>query len=167
MNKRIQKHIKLNVNHLYEFTLYNTYRGLFGAISLTAIVFSIALLVTGINEEGLIKKLLLLLVLVVFAGLIPYLMYKQAEVYLKNSPIYKDGILFEIDDNEILVRLEEEVVSNPWNEVYKVVETTKSFYLYTRQLGGIILPKDYIGEDYNLLRQYIVRNVNSAHYKLK
>lgn len=167
MSKVIKTHVKLNVKQLYEFTLYNTYRGLFGIISVITIVLSLALLITGINQEGTIKKILIFVILIIFAGVIPYLMYKQAEVYLKNSPIYKDGLLYEIDDNEIRVHNDDQIISSPWKKVYNAIETKNSFYLYTQNLGAIILPKNYVDEDYELIKKYIIRNVKGAHKKLK
>ena len=167
MGKEVKLSIILKIDCLYEFLLYNTYYGLFGIISAGIILFSAILLFTGIGEEGVIQKILLALFILVFLVIIPLVIRKEALKQLKKSPIYDIPLVYGISNEGIDIYRGNQILTNNWNEVKKAVELRNSIILYSNRFGAFILPKLDIGEDYDLLKAIIVRNLSFKKCKLK
>lgn len=166
MGREVKCNIHLKTEHLFEFLLYNTYRGFFGIISAAVIVFSIALLITGINEKGIIQKILILLILLVFLIVIPVLIYRSAFAQLKASPIYEKTLEYGISNEGIHINTENLNSTSKWNEIKSAVESKKSIILYSERLGAFILPKSEIGEDVSILRAIILKNMGGKKCNL-
>jgi hypothetical protein len=167
MGKEVNLSILLKKGRLYEFLLYNTYYGFFGIISAGVILFSSILLITGIGEKGVIQKILLAFFILIFLAIIPLAIYLDAVKQLKLSPIYNKPLLYRISNEGINVNHGDHLLSNNWGEVNKAVELHNSIILYSYNFGAFILPKLDIGEDYDLLKAIIVKNMSKRKCKFK
>lgn len=140
--------IKLTYGDMYRFDLYNTFHSSSGILSLVgaALVTFVAIFTAG--QIGLIYTVIYAICAAIFVIYYPLLLIFQSRAEIDRSTILSNPLHYTILDSGLdiishAVELDNEVVLD-WQDIMKVVETGKAFYIYTGKTTAYIIPKEQI-----------------------
>lgn len=138
--KPIKIEAKIDTKVLFSFLLRHTYTSFSGIagllISGTAFVFFLG----SLGGDNDFQKVLLLFASLLFNVINPYLLYKKAKAQAERNPLYKETLLYTLDDEGIHLEVNGKEEMLDWSMVKKWKKTGKVYILYTSTVHAILLP---------------------------
>lgn len=138
--KPIKIEAKIDAKVLFSFLLRHTYTSFSGIagllISGTAFVFFLK----SLGGDNDFQKVLLLFASLLFTVINPYLLYKKAKAQEVRNPLYKETLLYTLDDEGIHLAVNGKEEMLAWSMVRKWKKTGKVCILYTSTVHAILLP---------------------------
>lgn len=153
-----QQEISLSVNmktgYMYSFLfqhLHRSFKGIFGVcISLAALV---AFVMSLGSTEDTTRKVILLIIGLLFTVVNPVLLLIRAQKQVMLSPIYKQPLQYTFCKEGMKVSQGDEEQSIEWNRIVEVRKTSSILIIYTSRNSGSILAFKEMGDK----RQYVER----------
>lgn len=153
-----QQEISLSVNmktgYMYSFLfqhLHRSFKGIFGVcISLAALV---AFVMSLGSTEDTTRKVILLVIGLLFTVVNPVLLLIRAQKQVMLSPIYKQPLQYTFCKEGMKVSQGDEEQSIEWNRIVEVRKTSSILIIYTSRNSGSILAFKEMGDK----RQYVER----------
>lgn len=153
-----QREISLSVNmktgYMYSFLfqhLHRSFKGIFGVcISLAALV---AFVMSLGSTEDTTRKVILLVIGLLFTVVNPVLLLIRAQKQVMLSPIYKQPLQYTFCKEGMKVSQGDEEQSIEWNRIVEVRKTSSILIIYTSRNSGSILAFKEMGDK----RQYVER----------
>ena len=125
--------IKLNVNDIWLFSMYNANRGMLGIFNLSFTLAAIYMLMINISSSDIPMKLLFVFFILLFSVIQPAMLYLKAFKQAKNNHI-KDGF-------KIII--------------YKSAATNTMIIIFLNNIRAYLIPKRYLNKDNYRLKELI------------
>ncbi len=97
----------------------------------------------------------------------PFTLKTSAKNQVKSSEMFQKSLEYEVTENGISVTQDGQSAENSWENIMKVVSTSKSLVIYITRVRAIILPKESMGEDYMAVVEIISKNVPAKKVKIR
>ncbi|MGN0243082.1 MAG: YcxB family protein [Lachnospiraceae bacterium] len=144
MKYEIQVTMKPEYMRAFQFRHnYTKVSGILGVlISIVALVMCVLRWPTMTGQE----RALLLLIAALFLIVQPLMLLKNAGKQVRNNPIFRESIGYEISDEGITVKQGEEAVAVGYENIRKCVFMKKQLVVYTSAVHAFIMPYEDMGE---------------------
>ena len=146
MEKPIELKVKITGKELFSFMMKHTYSrfsGLFGlGLSLVALV----LLVMSFGDGDDMKAIILLVIALLFTVVNPLMLYTRAKQQALSNPVYKETLLYTLDESSISLKVNDTEESIEWEKILKWKKTGSVCILYTTDIHAILLPFSCMGD---------------------
>ncbi len=155
----IKFEVKMTDKIMYDFLLYHSYTspsGLFATlVGVGCLMFSINKGMNGDSQSAIMLGALAAMLLIST----PFTLKTSAKNQVKSSEMFQKSLEYEVTENGISVTQDGQSAENSWENIMKVVSTSKSLVIYITRVRAIILPKESMGEDYMAVVEIISKNV--------
>ena len=159
--------VQMTDKYMYDFMLYHNYTHASGLMSAIAGVLCFAVFFTKMNNGDATSSIVWLMCAILFLIINPQNMKSRAKMQVKNTPMFQKPLEYELNDQGVIVRQEEQEVINSWEEFTKAVSTGKSIILYMGRIRALILPKKCIGEQYEEVLKMIHTHISPKKVKIR
>lgn len=159
--------ITLSDKDMYRFSMYHTYRGSQGAVS---VILAILSFIAAVKTYGSVTGTYTILY-VVFGCL--FLFYMPCSLYLKSkrqflmSEVLRDSLHYVVDDTGVHTSQNGETADLHWEQVYKIVSTKRQVLLYSNRVNAYIIPREQLGKNYEILCQIAGEHLKKFRFKMK
>lgn len=164
--KEIKFNTQVGKKELYHFLMhhfYTSFSGIFG-ILLSLAAFVVLLLNIGKGEP--FQLLILLIMASLFTILQPLQMLQKAEKQIKVNPVFQKPLHYVVNKRGICVSQNGEASTIEWNEIQRIVETKKAFFVYMNTMNANVIPKEQIMDVKDNFRKLVKENMDKGTYKL-
>lgn len=163
----IKFEVKMTEEYMHDFLLYHTYTHMSGIVEIIAgilgLVTGIKYLLSGNSQAGMIG----LLIAAMFLIINPMSMKSKARNQVKQTEMFQKPLEYELDETGITVRQGELATTNKWEDFTKAISTKKSVIVYVTKVRAIILPKEYMEEQYDEVLEMIRAHMPASKVKIK
>ncbi len=167
MEKEVKFSVQMTIKTMYSFLMYHGYHGFAGIANLVLSGGAIGLLIAGVGKEDSFARLMLVLIALLFTVINPiYLLYKAAK-QVKLTPMFLKPLNYVVNEQGILVSQETEKLLTEWEEVIKVTETKQAYYIYLSLTRSFLFPKESLGDQEQIFREILRKEVDSKKCRLK
>ncbi|MDE6875565.1 MAG: YcxB family protein [Lachnospiraceae bacterium] len=139
--QEIRFSVKMKVKTMYRFLIHHGYAGMSGVINFVISGGALALLVAGVGESTA-SKAALAIVAALFTVINPLYLYYKAAKQVKLTPMFAKPLDYTVSSGGLTVAQGEEMLTVAWDELRRVVETGKDFYIYLSLTRAYIFPKE-------------------------
>lgn len=155
---------KLTKKEMFNFMLRHNYYSLGGVCGVIISIGALVLFFANINNDKINNayKIALLFVGVLFIVVQPIMLYIKSCKQVKNSGSINKPLVYEFNDREFTISMDEESVSQSYADILKVISTRLSVIIYINRYRAFILPKSCIGENLENLKKLISDNAKNA-----
>ena len=159
--------VQMTDKYMYDFMLYHNYTHASGLMSTIAGVLCFAVFLTKVTGGDMQSSIIWLMCSILMLVINPQNMKSRAKMQVKNTPMYQKPFEYEIHDEGITVRQDDQEVKNAWEDFTKAVSTGKSVLLYIGRIRAIILPKECMGEQYEEVLRMIHTHMPPKKVKIR
>lgn len=138
--KTIKIEAKIDAKVIFSFLLRHTYTSLSGIVGLLISGTAFVFFLRSLGGENDFQKVLLLVVSLLFTVINPYLLYEKAKDQAARNLLYKETLLYTLDDEGICLEVDGKEERVVWSMVKKWKKTGKVCILYTSTVHAILLP---------------------------
>lgn len=155
---------KLTKREMFNFMLRHNYHSLGGVCGIIISIGALVLFFANLNNDKVndMYKIALLFVGVLFIIVQPIMLYIKSCTQVKNSGSINKPLVYEFNDREFTISMDEEKVSQSYADIFKVISTRLSVIIYINRYRAFILPKSCIGENFESLKKLIYDNAKNA-----
>lgn len=162
--------IQIKEKDLFHFLMrhfYGSFSGIIGVIiSLAALALFAFGLIRGDMFDGTQQAMLFILASL-FTIIQPLQLMVKAKGQVKRSPVKDKPLCYEVSGEGIYIRQEEEQATLPWEEIRRLVETPKAFFIYISSVNANILPKDQMNGLETAFRKEALLHMDRGALKVK
>jgi len=138
--KPIRIEAKIDAGVLFSFMLRHTYTTFSGLFTIVLGLGALGLFVQSLSGNNDSQKLILLIIAILFTVGNPYLLYKKAKEQAKRNPLYKEALVYTLDDAGVHLTVDEKEETLEWPRIKKWKKIGKVCILYTSKVHAILLP---------------------------
>mgnify|MGYP002511428393 CR=1 FL=1 len=157
--EEIRFSVTMKVKTMYRFLMHHGYAGMAGIINLMISGGALVLLIAGFGSTAG-SKAALAVVAALFTVINPLYLYYKAAKQVKLTPMFAKPLDYAVNDGGITVSQGEENLTVSWDELRRVVETGKDFYIYLSLTRAYIFPKEELGIQTDTFRTAVKEHVN-------
>jgi len=95
----------------------------------------------------------------------PWSLFTSAKKQMLLNPAFKKPLHYNIDDEGIKVSQGNDTVEVLWEQLFKVMATSKSIIIYTSPVNAWILPYQSVGENTDKLKELLREKLPKAKLK--
>ncbi len=158
--------INMKVGYMYSFLfqhLHRSFKGIFGVcISIAALV---AFFMSFDGTEDTTRKVILLLIGLLFTVINPIMLLIKAKQQVMLSPIFKQPLQYAFSPAGMKVSQGEEEQFVTWEQILEVRKTPSVLILYTSRSSGSILAFKEMGEQRQEVERIIAKGCKGAGVK--
>ncbi len=140
--------VQMTEKYMYDFLLYSYYTRFSGLFSTIVGVFCLGNGITLLMNESMSQSLIWIFLAIFLLVMTPINMKSKAKLQVTQSEMFKNPLEYELNDEGVVIRQDEQEARVTWDEMMKAVSTQKSVILYITKIRAIILPKECMGEMY-------------------
>ena len=140
--------VQMTDKYMYDFMLYHNYTHASGLMCAIAGVLCFAVFLTKIGNGDVPSSAVWLMCAIVMLIMNPQNMKSKAKMQVKNTPMFQKPLEYEVHEEGITIRQDDQEVQNAWGDFTKAVSTGKSVLLYMGRIRALILPKECMGGQY-------------------
>ncbi len=140
--------VQMTDKYMYDFMLYHNYTHASGLMSAIAGVLCFAVFLTKISNGDVPTSAVWLMCAIVMLIMNPQNMKSKAKMQVKNTPMFQKPLEYEVHEEGIIIRQDDQEANNPWSDFTKAVSTGKCVLLYMGRIRALVLPKECMGEQY-------------------
>ncbi len=159
--------VKMTDKYMYDFMLYHNYTHASGLMTAIAGALCLAVFVTKVTDGDIQSAAIWLICAILFLVINPRSMKSQAKMQVKNTPMFQKPLEYELTEEGIIVKQDEQEMMNPWSEVTKAVSTNQSVLLYIGRVRALIFPKECMGEQYEEAMKMIHTHMPPKKVKIR
>lgn len=167
MNQEANFQILMKVNDMYRFLIRHAYIGTSGVINLIISGGAFILFLVGAGGNSGVSNGMLLLIAALFTIINPIYLYYKAAKQVKLTPMFLKPLEYIINDEGILVCQGDEKLTIKWEQIRKVIEAKKDFYVYLSPTRAYILPKEQYDNQVEVVKELIKKHVVDKQCKLR
>ncbi len=134
-------------------TLKGIYSSIVGVVNVVFTVASIGMLLTFGGSLNIILDIVLVVAILWFPLVQPFLLYKKAK---KSLSSFTENIKIMFEQNGIVINFNETISNIPWSNVVRVSKNNRAIVVYVTQKEGYILTKKVVGEQFDELHKFII-----------
>lgn len=153
----------MKTTYMYSFLfqhLHRSFKGIFGVLISIAALIAFVMSLDGSTDIS--RKIILLIIGLLFTVVNPVLLWFKAYQQVKLSPIYKAPLQYDFSPEGIRVSQGEEEQFVTWKQVLEVRRTPSVLIIYTSRNAGSILAYKEMGELRSEIEHQIARGCKSA-----
>lgn len=160
--KELKFDVKITGKDMACFMLNNSYRKVFGVVSVifSAVVIAIAVYTWG--DVMWYNSALLLLLASLYIIINPLMLVFKAYRQVKKTPCFADTLYYEFNDEGITVSQKEEKSTIEWDNLWKAVHYGSVTVIYVSTVNAFVLPDRCIGDKYNELVECLSEKMGAA-----
>jgi hypothetical protein len=151
--------VKINAGDLYDYMLMHTYHSASGLIGSGV---GAMLIVAGAMTGKLYWAVGLIVLLY-----LPWSLFLKSRQQVLGNPVFKQPLHYQFDEEVIHVSQGETHQDLPWENILKVLSTSRSLILYTSKVNATILPRREMGEDTTAIIRTISEHVPANRVKIR
>jgi hypothetical protein len=151
--------VKINSGDLYDYMLMHTYHSASGLIGSGV---GAMLIVAG----AMTGKIYWLVGLVVLLYL-PWSLFLKSRQQVLANPAFKQPLHYTFTEEGIKVSQGEVQQDIPWENIVKVMSTSRSLILYTSKVNATILPRRELSEDTTAVIRMISQHMPANSVKIR
>ena len=138
--KPIELHVKISAKELFSFMLRHTYTSGSGLFGLVISLLCLILLGAGYAKGDDFRTVVLLALGLMFTVVNPILLYMKAKNQAMTNPVYKNELVYTLDDTGVTLNGEAATETVEWSKIRKWKKTRILHILYTTPIHAILLP---------------------------
>ncbi len=161
--QEISVQMPMKPSYMYSFMfqhLHRSFKGIFGVIISVA-----ALVAFGMSFDGsadITRKVILLVIGLLFTVINPILLWFKAYRQVKLSPVFKEPIQYDFSPEGMRVSQGSEEQFVTWKQVLEVRKTASVLIIYTSRNAGSILAYKEMGEQRPEIERRIAEGCKAA-----
>lgn len=155
----VELEVHIKARDLYDFMLMHNYSQASGVFGSTV---GALMIVSGIY----MKYWLLLIAGVVVLLYLPWVLFVKSAQQATN-PMFQEPLRYVLDEQGITVSQGEMTSSQSWEEMRRVVSTTKSIIIYTSPVNAMIFPKRQMNDKKSLVIEIISTHMPPDKVRIK
>ncbi|MBR2401775.1 MAG: YcxB family protein [Lachnospiraceae bacterium] len=159
--------VQMTDKYMYDFMLYHNYTQMSGLIGAVAGVLCLAVFLTKATGGDMQAAMLWLMCAILFLVVNPYNLKTRAKMQVKNTPMFQKPLEYELTEEGVVVRQDDQSEMITWEDFTKAVSTGKSVLLYIGRIRAIIFPKEYMGEQYEEVLKMIHTHMPPKKVKIR
>lgn len=159
--------VQMTDKYMYDFMLYHNYTHASGLMSAIAGVLCFAVFLTKMTNGDAASSVVWLMCAILMLIINPQNMKSRAKMQIKNSPMFQKPLEYELTENGVIVRQDEQSEMITWEDFTKAVSTGKSVLLYIGRIRAIIFPKECMGEHYEEVLKMIHTHMSPKKVKIR
>ncbi|MBO5302976.1 MAG: YcxB family protein [Lachnospiraceae bacterium] len=159
--------ITLTSLDMYRFSMYHTYTGMQGILS---IIIAIMCFVAAVVTRGNVTDMYTALYAgfgVIFLLYMPFTLYLRAKRQFLMSKSLRSTLHYRIDEKGIHTTQNEASADLSWEQVYKVVSTKSNVLIYSSRIHAYIIPREQIIKQYETIRKIAGASLPAYRFKMK
>lgn len=152
--------VKIEANDLFDYMLAHTYNSSAGILGSCV---GGLLVVMGL----LSSKWIYLICGVILLLYLPGTLFMKSRKQVLTNPALKNPLHYVLDENGLTVSQGEASQSQPWENMYKAMSTSKSIIVYTSPVNATIIPRRALGENVSQCIEIISTHMPPAKVKIR
>ena len=140
MKDEITVTVPMKVRYMYSFLfqhIHRSFQGIFGVVlSVAALILFVLSLGTETDDT---RKVILLVIGLLFTVVNPVMLYVKAMQQVALSPVYKNPLTYQFSEEGMRVIQGEQSQLLPWDKVVEVRKTKSVLIIYTSRTSASIL----------------------------
>lgn len=160
----VKFHVQMTEKYMYDFMLYHNYTSMSGLMSAVAGVLCLAVF---LKKGDMQSSIVWLMCAILFLVVSPYTMKTRAKAQVRNTEMFQKPLEYELTEEGITVRQDEQEMANAWSDFTKAVSTQKSVILYLGRVRALIFPKECMSEQYEDVIKMIHTHMPPAKVKIR
>lgn len=165
--EKIELDIKMTLKDMYRFNLYHVYHNSQGILSIVLAVLITLISIMSWGDVNVVYNVLYLLAAVLLVLYVPLSLYGKVKKQMKNSEVYQKPIHYTFDEDGVTTSFDEQSVTMPWKQLYKIVSTRHMLLLYGGRIRANVIPRDQLGDAYDALYELAKSQMDSYRFKMK
>lgn len=165
--EKIELDIKMTFEDMYRFNLYHVYHNSQGILSIVLAVMLALLSILTWGESNVVYNVLYLLAAILIVVYVPVNLHGKVKKLMKNTESYQKPIHYTFDANGITTSFEDQSVTMPWKQLYKIVSTKRMVLLYGGRIRANVIPRNQLGDAYDALYELAKSQMDSYRFKMK
>ena len=157
--KPIRIEAKIDAGVLFSFLMRHTYTTFSGLCTIVLGLGAFGLFLQSLSGNNDSQKLILLIIAIMFTAGNPYLLYKKAKEQAARNPLYKEKLVYTLDDAGVHLQVEENEETLEWARIKRWKKTGKVCILYTSKIHAILLPYKDMGAEKDAVEALIKAKV--------
>lgn len=149
--------VQMTTKEVFRFSLHHSYFKWSGIVGLLMSVTAIILLVITFSQLGDRERAVLVIVALWFIVLEPLTLWTRARGQAKRNPAYKKPLIYSMDETGITVAQDEQRQSVEWKQLFKIVETSSQYLVYSSRIYAFVFPKKSMGEQSGDMERFMAR----------
>lgn len=154
--------IKLDEKDLFKFSLIHAYTGNGAFLPGLAMVMGLIMIIRGIGfGQGLQYAGVGAVFIALFVVVNPVMLYTKAKKQALTNPMYQVDSEYELNEEGIQVRIQDQEGKLAWNQIQRVQSTFGMYIIYTGQKSAFIFPENKLGDQCESVMNYIYNHVGN------
>lgn len=149
--------VQMTTKEVFRFSLHHSYFKWSGLVGLLMSVSAIVILLFTFSQLGDREKAVLIIVALWFTVLEPLTLWTRARGQAKRNPAYKKPLVYSLDESGITVAQDEQRQSVEWKQLFKIVETSSQYLVYSSRIYAFVFPKESMGEQSGDIERFMAR----------
>lgn len=154
--------VKVTGKDMACFMLNNSYRKIFGVVSVLFSMVVIAITIYTWGDVVWYNSALLILLASLYIIINPLMLIFKAYRQVKNNACFADTLYYEFNDEGITVSQKDETSTIEWEKLWKAVNYGKVVVVYASTVSAFVLPTRCIGDRYNELVDCLSEKMGAA-----
>ncbi len=159
--------VQMKEKYMYDFLLYSNYTRLSGLLGAVVGVLSLGIGVTLAAQSDIGTTAIWFFLAFVSLVMTPLNLKSKAKMQVTQTEMFKKPLEYELNEEGVVIRQEEQQATVTWEEMMKAVSTQKCIILYITKIRAIVLPKECTGELYEEVVKTIHTHMPPKNVKIK
>ena len=159
--------ITLSAKDIFEFSMYHTYKAVYGIIGVLISVVAFAAAIYSIGKTDVLNTVLLFVVGLMFTVFQPLMIWHRSKKQAKKNRSIGTYLEYTFNENGFNISDGENEDDILWPAILKISNTKNLTLLYTTMMRAFILPKAAFADKYDEFKNMINENVKNARGKVK
>lgn len=159
--------VQMTEKYMYDFMLYHNYTSMSGLMGAVAGVLCLVVFTQNALKGEAGSSLMWLMCGILFLVISPYSMKNRAKMQVRNTEMFQKPLEYELAEEGVTVRQDDQEMTNAWSDFTKAVSTQKSVLLYLGRVRALIFPKECMGEQYEEVIKMIHTHMPPAKVKIR
>lgn len=147
MKAATKKSVKMNFSALYSYVINTNYRSFSGIMGLAISGIALILLIIFWDKLSRNYRLACLFLGLIFTVINPLVLAWQTFKQLKLSPSYKKPLDYTFTDEGITVEQGELNQQIGWDNICRIMMTSKMIAIYTSRVHAFVIPLSELGDE--------------------
>lgn len=156
----IEFKIQIKAGDLYDYMLRHTYHGAQGLLGSCVGALAILLFLGNHQVIYLIAGIVLLVYL-------PWTLFLKSRQQMLTTPAFKKPLHYVLNEEGISVSQEGVTECQKWEDMHKVVSTSKSIIVYTNPVNACIFPRRELGDRQQQVIAYISTHMDPKKVNIR
>lgn len=157
----------ISVKDMTDFMIFHTYSRIQGWFGLAVSVFALGYLIFNFNNMETDRKLLLLILGLLFTVINPVVLRIKAKKQVESNPSFKVPITYTLAEEGIVVEQKNIQEVHPWKNVVIVKDSKRSIIVYVSRVRAFIWPKEKYADSYDQVTETLMEKLGRDHVFIK